>query len=146
MSGAERTSYLDAYFEKPSRLRTWSGLEVKPFYRPEDVRGNYQERLGDPGEFPFARGIHRDMYRGKFWTRREVCGFGTPEDTNQRMKFLLAQGASGLNVIFDIPTMTGMDADHPLVEEEVGVQGTSLSTMEDMDALMAGLPLDGISM
>jgi methylmalonyl-CoA mutase N-terminal domain/subunit len=146
MGDAEHAGYLDAYFEKPSRLRTWSGLDVKPFYRPDDVRDDYRERLGDPGEFPFARGIHRDMYRGKFWTRRELCGFGTPEDTNRRMKFLLAQGSSGLNVIFDIPTMTGMDADHPLVEEEVGVQGTSLSTIEDMDALMAGLPLDGISM
>ena len=143
---APRTGHLDAYFEKPARLRTWSGLEVKPVYRPEDVAGDYEERLGDPGQFPYARGIHTDMYRGKFWTRREVCGYGSPDDTNQRMKFLLTQGASGLNVIFDIPTMTGMDADHPMVEEEVGVQGTSLSTVEDMEALMAGLPLDGISM
>ncbi|MBI2159554.1 MAG: methylmalonyl-CoA mutase [Candidatus Rokubacteria bacterium] len=143
---APLTGYLDAYFEKPARLKTWSGLEVKPVYRPEDAAGDYEERLGDPGQFPYARGIHADMYRGKFWTRREVCGYGSPEDTNQRMKFLLTQGASGLNVIFDIPTMTGMDADHPMVEEEVGVQGTSLSTVEDMEALMAGLPLDGISM
>jgi len=139
-------SYLDSYFERPVRLRTWSGLDVKPFYGPEDVIGEYRERLGDPGEYPYTRGIHRDMYRGRFWTRREVCGFGTPEETNRRMKFLLGQGASGLNVIFDIPTMTGMDADHSMVEQEVGVQGTSLSTVEDMEALMAGLPLDGISM
>ena len=141
-----RKGHLDAYFEKPARLRTWSGLEVKPVYRPEDVTGAYQERLGDPGHFPYARGIHADMYRGKYWTRREVCGYGGPEETNQRMKFLLTQGASGLNVIFDIPTMTGMDADHPMVEEEIGVQGTSLCTIEDMEALMEGLPLDGISM
>jgi methylmalonyl-CoA mutase N-terminal domain/subunit len=139
-------SHLDAYFEKPSRLRTWSGLPVKPSYEPADVAGDYRAHVGRPGEFPYTRGIHPDMYRGRFWTRREVCGFGTPEDTNARMKFLLAQGASGLNVIFDIPTMTGMDADHPMVEEEVGVQGTSLSTIEDMEALMAGLSLDGISM
>lgn len=139
-------SHLDAYFEKPSRLRTWSGFPVKSFYEPGDVSGDYRAHVGRPGEFPYTRGIHPDMYRGRFWTRREVCGFGTPEDTNARMKFLLAQGASGLNVIFDIPTMTGMDADHPMVEEEVGVQGTSLSTIEDMEALMAGLPLDGISM
>jgi len=139
-------SHLDAYFEKPRRLRTWSGLEMKPVYGPGDVTGDYRTRLGDPGEYPYTRGIHRDMYRGRFWTRREVCGYGSPADTNARLKFLLAQGASGLNVIFDIPTMTGMDADHPMVEEEVGVQGTSLSTLADMDALMADLPLDGISM
>jgi methylmalonyl-CoA mutase, N-terminal domain len=138
--------HLDAYFEKPSRLRTWSGLPVQPVYRPEDAPAAYRERLGDPGEYPYTRGIHRDMYRGRFWTRREVCGFGTPSETNRRMKFLLDQGASGLNVIFDIPTMTGMDADHPDVEEEVGVQGASLSTIEDMDALMTDLPLDGVSM
>ncbi len=141
-----RKGYLEAYFEKPARLRTWSGIEVKPAYGPADVPGEYRERLGDPGQFPYARGIHADMYRGKFWTRREVCGYGGPEETNRRMKFLLTQGASGLNVIFDIPTMTGMDADHPMVEEEVGVQGTSLSTVEDMEALMEGLPLDGVSM
>lgn len=146
MADAAPLRYLEAYFEKAARLRTWSGLHVQPFYRPEDVRGGYGERLADPGQFPYARGIHGDMYRGKLWTRREVCGFGTAEDTNGRMKFLLGQGATGLNVIFDIPTMTGMDADHPLVEEEVGVQGTSLCTVDDMAALMAGLPLDGISM
>lgn len=140
------SGHLGAYFEKPVRLRTWSGLDVEPFYRPEDVRGEYRERRGDPGEYPYTRGVHRDMYRGRFWTRREVCGFGTPEETNRRMKYLLEQGASGLNVIFDIPTMTGMDGDHPMVEEEVGVQGTSLSTVEDMEVLVAGLPLDGISM
>jgi methylmalonyl-CoA mutase N-terminal domain/subunit len=106
-----RSGYLDAYFEKPARLRTWSGLDVKPVYGPEDAAGEYRERLGDPGEYPYTRGIHRNMYRGRFWTRREVCGFGTPAETNQRMRFLLAQGVSGLNVIFDIPTMGGMDAD-----------------------------------
>ncbi|MFQ5898253.1 MAG: methylmalonyl-CoA mutase [Candidatus Methylomirabilia bacterium] len=145
-SGGAGSSFLGGYFEKPFRLRTWSGLDVKPFYRPEDVAGEHRERPSDPGEYPYTRGIHRDMYRGRLWTRREVCGFGSPEETNRRMRFLLAQGASGLNVIFDIPTMTGMDADHPMVEEEVGVQGTSLSTVRDMEALMAGLPLGEISM
>lgn len=138
---------MDAYFEKPARLRTWSNFDVKTTYTPDDISHlDYKKDTGDPGEYPHTRGIHEDMYRGKYWTRREVCGYGSPADTNRRFKYLVEQGQAGLDVIFDIPTMTGLDADHPRVEDDVGIQGTSLPTLRDMQIMMEGIPLDKISM
>ncbi|MEW6200829.1 MAG: methylmalonyl-CoA mutase family protein [bacterium] len=137
---------VDAYFEKPSRLRTWSDFDIKTTYTPEDVSHlNYKKDIADPGKYPYTRGIHEDMYRGKYWTRREVCGYGSPADTNERFKYLVEHGQAGLDVIFDIPTMTGIDADHPRVEDDVGIQGTSLPTLKDMELLMEGIPLDRVS-
>ena len=101
--------------------------------------------LGRPGAFPFTRGIHPDMYRGKLWTMRQYAGFGTAAESNRRYKFLLASGQTGLSVAFDLPTQMGRDADHPLARGEVGRAGVSVSSIEDMHALCEGLPLDAVS-
>jgi methylmalonyl-CoA mutase N-terminal domain/subunit len=130
------------YFSKIEDDRTWSGYPVKIFYTEEDLKTKDKSL---PGEFPYTRGIYRDMYRGRLWTMRAVCGFGTPEETNERFRFLFKEGETGLDVIFDIPTMTGIDADHPDVRDEVGVQGTSLCSLPDMEEMMDGIPLDKVS-
>ncbi|MEE9203077.1 MAG: methylmalonyl-CoA mutase family protein [Dehalococcoidia bacterium] len=137
----------EAYREKPKKPTTWSGLPLKEFYGPQDAEGiDYQGEVGDPGEYPLTRGVHKDMYRGRYWTRREVCGFGLPEESNRRLRFHMAEGASGLSVIFDLPVQMGLDADHPKAKGEVGVQGAPISTLRDMDALLGDIPLDKITM
>jgi methylmalonyl-CoA mutase N-terminal domain/subunit len=127
---------------------TLSGIKLKEFYSPEDVRVDesyYKEKLGHPGEFPFTRGIHKNMYRGKLWTIRQFSGFGRAEDTNKRWKFLLEQGQTGLSTAFDMPTLMGLDSDHPLAEGEVGVEGVAIDTLADLEKLFDGIPLDKIS-
>ena len=105
----------------------------------------YRERIGFPGEPPFARGIHPTMYRGRLWTMRQYAGFGTAKETNRRFKYLFAQGNEGLSVAFDLPTQMGYDSDAPMARGEVGRVGVAISTVEDMDTLLAGLPLDRVS-
>src|SRR6266568_227813 len=119
---------------------TLSGVEVEPFYEappPGDIP--------PPGEFPYTRGIHRDMYRGKLWTMRQFSGFATPEETNARYHYLLAQGQTGLSVAFDLPTLMGYDADHAMSEGEVGKCGAPVSSLEDMEILFRGIPLDRVT-
>jgi len=138
---------IEAYFERPKKTQTWSGLSVKEVYTPEDTKGmDYEGDVADPGHYPYTRGIYRDMYRGRYWTRREVCGYGTAADTNKRLKFHLEEGASGLSVIPDIPSHIGVDGDHPQAMEEVGLQGAPFTSLRDMEDLVAGIPLDKISM
>jgi methylmalonyl-CoA mutase N-terminal domain/subunit len=127
--------------EKLPHFRTLSGIEMKEFYTREDSPRDPQ----DPGIFPFTRGIYRDMYRGRLWTRRQQSGFGTPEESNDRIHYLLSKGMTGLNIDFDIATKLGLDPDHPLAEGDVGLQGTSVATLEDMDILFQGIPLDKVS-
>src|SRR5215813_2030271 len=122
------------------RFTTLSGMEVEPFYEAPPAA-----ELPPPGEFPYTRGIHRDMYRGKLWTMRQFSGFATPEETNRRYHYLLAQGQTGLSVAFDLPTLMGYDADDPLAEGEVGKCGAGVSSLVDMEILLRGLPLDKIS-
>ncbi len=130
-----------AYREGARGNRTWSGLPLKETYNPEDLKDiEYSEEINHPGEFPFTRGIHPNLYRKRLWTRREVCGFGTPQDTNRRLKFQAAEGATGLLIIFDVPTTFGIDADHPRAEREVGVVGVSISSLKDMEMVMEGIP------
>jgi len=137
---------LKAYFQKLERPSTWSGLPTKPVYSPADVSGlDYGRDLNDPGEFPYARGVHADMYRGRLWTRREVCGFGSARDTNQRLRFQIAQGVSGLSVINDNNGSLTIDADHPMAVAEGGVQGVSVSSLRDMEDLFAEIPIDKVS-
>jgi len=137
----------EAYFEKPKKTETWSGFPLKEVYGPVDTKDmDYDSDVGEPGQYPYTRGIYRDMYRGRYWTRREVCGYGTAADTNERLKFHLEEGASGLSVIPDIPSHMGMDGDHPLAMEEVGLQGAPFTSLKDMEDLVAGIPLDQISM
>jgi len=129
-------------------VRTLSGIPLKVSYGPEDLaaRGwTYEERLGNPGEYPFTRGPHATMYRGKPWTMRMFAGFGTPEDTNQRFKFLLASGQTGLSTAFDMPTLMGYDPDSPRSLGEVGREGVSVSSLDDMTRLFGDIPLDKVS-
>jgi methylmalonyl-CoA mutase N-terminal domain/subunit len=122
-----------------------SGQEVEPVYSPLDL----EHRLGDPtempGGYPYTRGIHPTMYRGRLWTMRQFSGFGTAQDTNRRYKFLLERGQTGLSVAFDFPTLMGYDSDHPRAEGEVGKCGVAISSLQDMETLFAGIPLDRVS-
>ncbi len=122
-----------------------SGRSVAPVYTPLDVRGDQFAASGLPGEYPYLRGIHPTMYRGRLWTMRQFAGFGTAEDTNERYKFLLARGQTGLSVAFDFPTLMGYDSDHPRSEGEVGKCGVAISSLRDMEDLFAGIPLDRVS-
>ena len=121
---------------------TLSGLPIAPVYTPADLPA---ASIPGPGEFPYTRGIHHDMYRGKLWTMRQFSGFGTPEETNQRYRYLLAQGQNGLSVAFDLPTLMGYDADHATSEGEVGKCGVSISSLEDMELLFRDIPLDKVT-
>lgn len=123
-----------------------SGNKVEILYTPDDIENlDYERDLGFPGEFPFTRGIHKNMYRGKLWTMRQFAGFGTPEDTNKRFKYLLEHGQTGLSVAFDLPTLMGWDADAPMSEGEVGKCGVSVSSLVDMEKLFDGIPLGEVS-
>jgi methylmalonyl-CoA mutase N-terminal domain/subunit len=122
-----------------------SGLVLQPSYGAEDIRPGLAERLGAPGEYPFARGLHPDGYRERPWTMRQYAGYGTARETNRRFHYLLAQGQTGLSVAFDLPTQTGFDSDHPMSEGEVGRVGVAIDSLQDMEALFEGLPLDRIS-
>jgi methylmalonyl-CoA mutase N-terminal domain/subunit len=125
---------------------TLSGDQVDLMNTPEDLKGwNYMEKLGFPGQYPYTRGIHANMYRGKVWTMRQFAGFGTPEDTNGRFKYLLANGQTGLSTAFDLPTLMGRDADEQISEGEVGICGVSVSSLADMEILFDGIPLDKVS-
>jgi methylmalonyl-CoA mutase N-terminal domain/subunit len=128
------------------KFTSLSGEEVEIAYTPEDVKNiDYDKEIGYPGEFPYTRGIHHNLYRGKLWTMRQFAGFGSPEDTNQRFKYLLEHGQTGLSTAFDMPTLMGWDADAELSEGEVGICGVAISSLEDMKILFDGIPLDKVS-
>jgi methylmalonyl-CoA mutase N-terminal domain/subunit len=132
MSGDERTND--------------SGIPIDAVYGPDALTGfDAQSSLGEPGQFPYTRGIHPTMYRGRLWTMRQYAGFGTAEATNERFKFLLNAGQTGLSCAFDLPTQMGYDSDHPRAEGEVGKVGVAISSLEDMRLLLAGLPLDEVT-
>jgi methylmalonyl-CoA mutase, N-terminal domain len=132
----------------PREYRTMSGIPLKGLYRPDDLEATgwrYQEKLGDPGQYPYTRGPHETMYRGKPWTMRMFAGFGSPEDTNQRFKFLLEHGQTGLSTAFDMPTLMGYDPDHTRSLGEVGREGVSVASLDDMMRLFGDIPLDQVS-
>jgi methylmalonyl-CoA mutase N-terminal domain/subunit len=132
--------------ERQASFTSLSGVPVERLYTPADLSNfEYKRDLGDPGEYPFTRGIHRTMYRGKLWTMRQFSGFAAPEDTNKRLHYLLEQGQTGLSIAFDLPTLMGYDPDHPLAEGEVGKCGVSVSSLADMETLLAGLPLEQVT-
>ncbi|MBI4479106.1 MAG: methylmalonyl-CoA mutase [Acidobacteria bacterium] len=128
------------------RVETPSGIEIRPVYRPEGLQ-DFSERhdLGLPGEFPFTRGIHPTMYRGRLWTMRQYAGYGTAVESNRRYRYLLSQGQKGLSVAFDLPTQLGLDSDHALAAGEVGRVGVAIDSLGDMEALFEAIPLDEIS-
>ncbi len=132
--------------ERQVPYETLSGLPVKPLYTPADLQGfDYEAKLGSPGEYPFTRGVYPTMYRGRLWTMRMFAGFGRPEDTNARFKYLLEQGQTGLSTAFDMPALMGYDADHPRARGEVGKEGVSVSTLADMERLFDGIPLGEVT-
>lgn len=123
-----------------------SGRPVKALYTPLDLRHfDYLRDLGFPGQYPFTRGIHPTMYRGRLWTMRQFSGFGTAEDTNRRYKYLLSQGQTGLSVAFHLPTLMGIDSDHPMAKGEIGKCGVAVDTLADMEILFDGIPLDKVT-
>ena len=138
--------YLQAYYEKPTSFRTWSGYETKELYTPKDRAGeNYEQNIGDPGQYPFTRGIHRNMFRGRYWTRREVVGLGSPADTHERVAYCFKNGATGLNTIADVTYEMGLDPDHPWAQHEVGLTGVNIAHIKDMETLIGDIPLDKVS-
>ena len=128
-----------------SGRETPSGIPVQVVYRPGDVTTDYERDVGDPGKYPFTRGVQASMYRGRLWTMRQYAGFGTAEETNTRFRLLLERGQTGLSVAFDLPTQMGIDSDSPRALGEVGRAGVAIDTVEDMHALLADLPLETVS-
>ena len=124
---------------------TLSGEHQKVCYFPDNPDSNYMDNLGFPGQFPFTRGIHSNLYRGKLWTMRQFAGFGTPEETNQRFKKLLKKGQTGLSVAYDMPTLMGYDPDHDFAQGEVGKCGVSVFSLSEMERLFEGIDLEKIS-
>jgi len=131
--------------ERRERFETHSGIEVKRVYTPQEAEIDYIEDLGFPGQYPFTRGVYPTMYRGRLWTMRQYAGYATAEESNRRYKYLLSQGQTGLSVAFDLPTQIGYDSDHPLAEGEVGKVGVAIDSLEDMEVLFEGIPLDRVS-
>jgi methylmalonyl-CoA mutase, N-terminal domain len=132
--------------ERKALFESSSGEPVEPLYGPEHLADwNYHEKLGYPGEFPFTRGVQPTMYRGRLWTMRQYAGFGTAEESNRRYKFLLQQGQTGLSVAFDLPTQIGFDSDHPMATGEVGKVGVAISSLDDMETLTDGIPMEQIT-
>jgi methylmalonyl-CoA mutase, N-terminal domain len=146
MTDAERW-FRERFSRTPERdalFTTLSGEPVAPLYNPDDV-GSFEERIGFPGEYPFTRGVYPSMYRGRLWTMRQFAGFGTAEETNERFRYLLGHGQTGLSTAFDMPSLMGHDSDHPRSEGEVGREGVAIDTLDDMETLFAGIPMGDVS-
>src|SRR2546421_5179199 len=124
---------------------TISGVEVEPLYTAEGVELDYARDLGYPGEFPFTRGVYETMYRGRPWTMRQFAGYGTAAETNARFRYLIEHGQTGLSTAFDMPTLMGHDSDHPRSLGEVGREGVAIDSLDDMETLFEGIPLDRVS-
>jgi len=139
----------ELYAAKPERqgelFSTISGLENEPLYTPDGGEIDYERDLGYPGVYPFTRGVYPSMYRGKLWTMRQFAGFGTAEETNERFRYLLEHGQTGLSTAFDMPTLMGYDSDHHRSVGEVGREGVAIDSLDDMETLFAGIPLDEVS-
>jgi methylmalonyl-CoA mutase N-terminal domain/subunit len=139
----------ELYDAKPERegelFSTISGLENEPLYTPDNVAIEYERELGYPGVYPFTRGVYPSMYRGRLWTMRQFAGFGTAEETNARFRYLLEHGQTGLSTAFDMPTLMGYDSDHARSVGEVGREGVAIDSLDDMETLFDGIPLDQVS-
>ena len=148
--GARKAAWLQSCYpfqlERKSQFLSLSGIPLQPLYTQDDLADfDGQKDLGFPGEPPYTRGIHPTMYRGRLWTMRQLAGFGSPEETNQRYKLLLSHGATGINSVFDYPTLRGFDSDHPEAEADVGRGGVAVDSLEDLHLLFEGIPLDTTS-
>ncbi|MGC1615732.1 MAG: methylmalonyl-CoA mutase family protein, partial [Candidatus Acidiferrum sp.] len=132
--------------ERKALFTTLSGLPIDRLYTQDDLPvSNPESSIGYPGELPYTRGIYPTMYRGRLWTMRQYAGFGTAVESNQRYRYLLGKGQAGLSVAFDLPTQIGMDSDHPLALGEVGKVGVAIDSLEDMETLFDGIPLEKVS-
>ncbi|MGH2608272.1 MAG: methylmalonyl-CoA mutase family protein, partial [Tepidiformaceae bacterium] len=144
-----QATYARAVEKAPERVKafeTTGKMPIEPVYTPDDLNGfDPACDLGFPGEYPFTRGIQPTMYRGRFWTMRQYAGFGTAEESNQRYRYLLDQGQTGLSVAFDLPTQIGYDSDDPMAAGEVGKVGVAIDSIEDMQTLFNGIPLDRVT-
>ncbi len=146
MTDAERW-FRERFSRTPQRdalFTTLSGEPVEPLYGPQDV-GPFEERIGFPGEFPFTRGVYASMYRGRLWTLRQFAGFGTAEETNERFRYLLDHGQTGLSTAFDMPSLMGHDSDNPRSEGEVGREGVAIDSLDDMETLFGGIDMGEVS-
>jgi methylmalonyl-CoA mutase, N-terminal domain len=145
--GAAKRWYRERYSATPERrsdFTTLSGEPIRPLYTPEDV-GPLEERIGFPGEYPFTRGVYPSMYRGRLWTVRQFAGFGTAEETNERFRYLLDHGQTGLSTAFDMPSLMGHDSDHVRSLGEVGREGVAIDTLDDMQTLFGGIDLGEVT-
>ncbi len=131
--------------ERAQEFKTMSGVEINPLYTPEDIGNNYNTEIGYPGEYPYTRGVYPTMYRGRLWTMRQYAGFGDAKQSNERYKYLLENGQTGLSVAFDLPTQIGYDSDDPICDGEVGKVGVAIDSLEDMEVLFDQIPLDKVS-
>jgi methylmalonyl-CoA mutase, N-terminal domain len=147
VSGFERWER-EAFGRAPERdalFSTISGEPVKPLYTEADLPADPQEAIGFPGEYPYTRGVYGSMYRGRLWTMRQFAGFGTPRETNERFRYLLDHGQTGLSTAFDMPSLMGLDSDHPRSLGEVGREGVAVDSLDDMQTLFDGIPLDEVT-
>ena len=140
-----RQPVLERFPERKLVFQTSSGIDLSPIFTALDPDPDYLEKLGFPGEYPFTRGVQPTMYRGRFWTMRQYAGYGSAEESNRRYRYLLDQGQTGLSVAFDLPTQIGYDADDPVALGEVGKVGVSISSLDDMQTLLLGIPLGNVS-
>lgn len=131
--------------ERRDKFQTSSGIELPNDFNPSNAKIDFENEIGEAGEFPYTRGVRKNMYRGRFWTMRQYAGFATAEDSNRRYKYLLSQGTTGLSVAFDLPTQIGLDSDDDLASGEVGKVGVAIDSLEDMLTLFDGIPLDTVS-
>ncbi len=144
-----KSTYIDKVTEAKTtgmKFTSVSGEDVNYLYDPEDIENiDFENDISFPGQYPYTRGIHPNGYRGKVWTMRQFAGFGSPEDTNERFKYLLKNGQTGLSVAFDLPTLMGRDSDDAFSEGEVGICGVAISSLLDMEILFKDIPLDQVS-
>src|SRR5881394_2653520 len=145
ISPEEHTSIAPIVGPDDPRRFTDSGIEVQPLYEAKDVAEGLDERLGEPGEHPYTRGVHREMYRKQLWTMRQYAGYASAKESNERYRFLLSKGTTGLSMAFDLPTQLGLDSDNPRCLGEVGRTGVSIDTIDDMRTAFDGIPLDQVS-
>ena len=144
--GVETDELVGKRPELKDEFLSLSDIPIKRLYTPEDFSGKgYREDVGFPGEYPFTRGVQRTMYRGRHWTMRQFAGFGSAEETNERYKYLLKHGQTGLSVAFHFPTLKGVNSDHPLARGEVGKCGVAIDSLRDMEILFDGIPLDKVT-
>src|SRR6516164_4732962 len=137
---------LQASAQRDEPATTVSGMPIAPLYTPDDLADfDSAAQLGYPGQYPYTRGVHASMYRGRLWTMRQFAGFGTPRQTNERFRFLLGKGQTGLSTAFDLPTLMGLDSDHPRAAGEVGRLGVAVDTLDDMQQLYDGINLEEVS-